>query len=824
MSATTESSASIAEIACSNDQLASLWLAINRSQAIIEFDPQGEILDANDNFLSLMGYRLEEIVGQHHRLFCLPEDAASPEYRAFWQQLAKGEFRAGEYRRLTQSGRELWFRAIYNPIQDESGRTVKIIKMATDVTTQKRLAAEHAGRIDAIERAQAVIEFDLDGQILTANQNFLDTTGYTLNEIRGQHHRLFCDGTYAQSDDYRQLWQTLARGEFFQGECRRLGKGGREIWLQATYNPILDACGRPYKVVKFASDISEQKRINAQFESQAKAIDRAQAVIEFELDGHVIRANDNFLSLMGYTAKEISGQHHRLFCDENYVRGEAYRDFWERLARGEYVSDEFKRYTRSGEEVWLRATYNPILDPRGRPTRVIKFATDITAQKRSTAEFEGKVNAIDRAQAVIEFDLDGHVLSANARFLETVGYSFAEIEGQHHAMFCRPEYAQSQAYHDLWQRLRRGEFAAGEFRRIAKDGRDLWLQATYNPIFDASGRPYKVVKFAHDISAQKARNSEFEGRINAIDRSQAVIEFDLKGNILRANDNFLGAMGYQADEIVGQHHSMFCEPDYIVSRAYRDFWQSLGRGEFFNDRFMRLGKHGRRVWIQASYNPILDADAKPYKVVKFATDITAQVELEEQIQAQTSAMTAALDKLNDTIAGIADNTRVTRSQAQETQREAERGSQALKDSSEAMSAIQKSSEDIDAIVKVIGEIASQTNLLAFNAAIEAARAGEHGLGFSVVADEVRKLAEKSADATRQINRLLGESLKRIETGNSVSRRAADAFGRIVEGVERTTASIEEIDNTANRQLATAEEVDALIRKLSSATNAERRQA
>ncbi|WP_353980999.1 PAS domain-containing methyl-accepting chemotaxis protein [Salinicola endophyticus] len=553
-----------------------------------------------------------------------------------------------------------------------------------------------------------------------------------------------------------------------------------------------------------------------------QAVNRSQAVIEFDLDGHVLDANARFLEAMGYRRDEVIGQHHRLFCDERHAQSRAYQEFWGRLGRGEFVSGEFKRLTRQGEEIWLQATYNPVLDGEGKPHKVIKLATDITLQKRAVAEYEGKVKAMDRAQAVIEFDLDGHVLTANQHFLDTVGYSLEEIEGRHHALFCQPEYAKSDDYRQFWARLRQGEFYSGEFRRLDKHGRDIWLQATYNPILDASGRPYKVVKFAHDVTAERQRNAEFKGRINAIDRAQAVIEFDLKGNILAANQNFLDTLGYHADEIEGQHHRMFCAPEHVVSREYRDFWLALSRGELFDGRFMRLGKHGRRVWIQATYNPIFDADGKPYKVIKFATDITAEVELEEHIHAQTEAMSQSIHALNASIASIAENTQLTRSLARETQQEANRGTQSLHDSREAMAAIQKSSEDIDAIVKVIGEIASQTNLLAFNAAIEAARAGEHGLGFSVVADEVRKLAEKSADATRQINRLLGESLKRIDSGNAVTQRATDSFARIVEGVAQTTDSIEEIATTASAQLETANRVDGAIRELARATRGEER--
>ena len=365
----------------------------------------------------------------------------------------------------------------------------------------------------------------------------------------------------------------------------------------------------------------------------------------------------------------------------------------------------------------------------------------------------------------------------------------------------------------FWQKLGRGEYETGEYKRLGKNGREVWIQASYNPILDLDGRPIKVVEYAIDVTGAKMRNAEFEGKVAAIGRSQAVIEFDLEGNILNANDNFLRTIGYSMRELKNQHHSMLCTPEYVVSAEYRDFWLRLRNGELRSGRFHRVGKFGRDVWIQASYNPILDLAGNPAKVIKYAYDITEQVQLEERLQQKTEQMTHAVRRLTDSIDEIAGSTQEAAHLSDQTQANAEDGTQALRESIEAITKIQRSSVEIGDIVEAIGEIANQTNLLAFNASIEAARAGEHGVGFSVVAGEVRKLAERSSQAAREISKLIEESTLRVNQGVEVSRRADKAFGLIVESVARSSESIRQIAASTETQQEASTAVSRLIGQL-----------
>jgi methyl-accepting chemotaxis protein len=255
------------------------------------------------------------------------------------------------------------------------------------------------------------------------------------------------------------------------------------------------------------SEAHKAKMASGELLAIYNALDRVQAIIEFDLDGTIVSANENFLQLLGYGLDEVVGKHHRMFCDPSYAESEAYTDFWKKLARGEYHAAEFKRLTKAGDAVWLQASYNPVFNKDGEPVRVVKFATDVTAAKLQTAEYEGKIEAINRAQAVIEFDLEGRVITANENFLRIFGYGLEEVVGKHHRIFCDPGYAESPEYLQFWQKLGRGEYESDEFRRITKNGAEVWLQATYNPIFDVEGRPLKVVKFASDITVEVQKRS-----------------------------------------------------------------------------------------------------------------------------------------------------------------------------------------------------------------------------------------------------------------------------------------------------------------------------
>ena len=525
------------------------------------------------------------------------------------------------------------------------------------------------------------------------------------------------------------------------------------------------------------------------------ALDRSQAVIEFDIDGKVVAANENFLQLMGYRLEDIQGRHHSLFLDDVQKEGSGYRSFWDNLRRGEFQSGEFKRVNRDGDEVWLQASYNPILDGTGAPVKVVKFASDITASKSKSTEATFKSAAFsDSSVAMMTVDRDfivtyvneatKRLLRENVDVFRTLWPSFDpdNIIGTCIDQFHKKPGHQRQMLADPSRLPLQTEITIGDFK----------FALNVSAVFDEN-RAYagNVLEWADVTQARK--NS---GMLDALDRSQAVIEFDLNGTIVDANENFLAVMGYSLGEIKGKHHSMFATDEFKSSADYATFWDALRRGDYRSDEFQQVGKGGKEVWIQASYNPILDGNGKPFKVVKFASDITEIVIQRRRDEAERKERSEALDLVVDNLASgmksLASGDLTSRINVEFTSE----FEQLRRDFNETVDQLHQVMTTIISTAEGITSGASEIS----KSADDLSRRTEDQAGTleqtAAALDQITATVSQTSSGANEANAVAAETRTGAQQSGEVVREAVDAMGQIENSSNQISQIIGVIDDIA----------------------------
>jgi len=665
----------------------------------------------------------------------------------------------------------------------------------------------------------AVIQIDENNEVVFFNPAAERLWGYQADEVIGRNVNLLVPQEIRHQHDALVNANRRSGVDKIVGTSRDVQierKDGGRPWVNLALSKVQVDGGWHYTA--FVRDVTETKLRNADYKGQIEAISKAQAVIEFELDGTIITANDNFLDTFGYRLEEIVGQHHRILVDEETSRSNQYSDFWRALAKGRYQSGDYRRFSKNGREIWITASYNPILDVSGEPFKVVKYATDITSQRLQHADHQGQIEAIGKAQAVVEYDLGGTILAANENFLATMGYRLDEVVGQHHRIFVDADERQSPAYTGFWRSLEQGDFQTGEFRRKHKDGHDVWVHASYNPIFDLSGRAFKVVEFATDMTAEREARARYEHEVQEMYRACQEGRLDHRGDVTVLDDVFAPMMA-SINEIVSAVNAPIFEIRAQLSRVAKGDLTAYVTGDY----------QGDHAALKLALNETLDSLNEILWQVRGASDQistgSAQVASSSQaLSDDASRQAASVEQISASITEMTEQTGQNAEHATAANRLAtEAGELAVTGDAQmqamvtAMAEIDESSGNISKIIKVIDEIAFQTNLLALNAAVEAARAGVHGKGFAVVAEEVRNLAARSANAAKETTALIEGSIASVKRGSTIATETAEALTRIVDSVRQVNDLIGEIASASNEQAQGISQVNLGLKQIDQVT-------
>ena len=681
------------------------------------------------------------------------------------------------------------------------------MRQKADTKTTDDAHADCQSQMEALSRSHCILELDPEGVILTANANFLNLLGYTLKEMKGEHHHIFMDATYADSEEYQAIWRAIRQEGYPAAECKWLKKKGGEVWLQASYNPIRDKSGHVVSVMHLARDITAGKIASQIHEAEHKVltdiVNMTSIVSHSDLRGNITDINEKYIQVSKYNREELIGSPHSITRHPDMPKS-TFKQVWNTIGHGKIFRGVIKNRAKDGTPYYVDAVIAPVLGSTGKPWKYIGVRYDITEQEIERHNMTGILAAIDTSYAYIEFDPDGYVLTANQNFLQLFGYQQEEVIGKHHRLFVESGYGKSPEYQQFWENLKNGQSQSNAFSRIKKSGDKIWLQGAYAPVKDEMERVVKVVKIATDITQQVNTEIDYKNRVKAYSEFiDKVAGGDLRQRVDVSGGNELNVIGGNLNVMVD---------------GLTGITQQIGEAN--SSLLSAIGQ------IQATVNTQAAGASQQAAAVG---EITATLEELRVVSAQNLTKAKQLGE-------VAERVRRDGVQGQQVLGQAVSGMEAIRERMEHIAhtilALSEQTQQIGEVTDVVSNIAQQSKMLALNASIEAAKAGEAGKGFAVVAAEVKELAIQSQQSTAQVQKILQdirratdravmateEGNKRVDTGVGLVERSGDMMKQLSEVIDETVRASKQIVAAVQQEVIGIDQVSTSMNEINKVTS------